>query len=256
MVSITGKVWGDTSVIIQNALVELHKINVKAGFRCSEHLHEHKWNGFYVESGVLEIHVRKNNYELTDVTVLRAGDFTSVRPGEYHFFVCTEACSALELYWPELLSEDIKRKNTGGPMVSNMPPIKKNPVAVPVPIDFEYDTGRVIPKYDPKAGYATLPQGKTIYASGIAPVMASDLSPSAQFDSMLFGSVTATVAPKSGLAESLRKLNDLPSIPKDITECVSICKLGDDGKCMGCGRSLEEIEMAGVAAGKAKKKKE
>ena len=131
-------------------------------------------------------------------------------------------------------------------MASNMPPIKKNPVAVPVPIDFEYDTGRVIPKYDPKAGYATLPQGQTIYASGIAPVMASDLSPSAQFDSMLFGSVTATVAPKSGLAESLRKLNDLPSVPKDITECVSICKLGDDGRCMGCGRSLEEIEMAGL----------
>jgi hypothetical protein len=193
----------------------------------------------------LEIHVRKNNYELTDVTVLRAGDFTSVRPGEYHYFVCTEACSALELYWPELLSEDIKRKNTGGPMASNMPPIKKNPVAVPVPIDFEYDTGRVIPKYDPKAGYA-LPQGQTIYASGIAPVMAS--SPSAMFDSMMFGSVTAMIPSDSGLAESLRKLNadDTLSVPKDLTGCVSICKLGDNGKCVGCGRSLEEIEMAGL----------
>jgi mannose-6-phosphate isomerase-like protein (cupin superfamily) len=230
MANVTGKIWGDTSAIIQNALVELHKINVKAGFRCSEHLHEHKWNGFYVESGVLEIHVRKNNYELTDVTVLRAGDFTSVRPGEYHFFVCTEACSALELYWPELLSEDIKRKNTGGPMASNMPPIKKNPVAVPVPIDFEYDTGRVISKYEPKTGYAT----------------------AASFDSMLFGSVTTTVAPNSGLGESLRKLVE----STDTTKCVSICKLGDDGRCTGCGRSLEEIEMAGVAAGKAKKKKE
>jgi len=251
MANVTGKVWGDTSAIIQNALVELHKINVKAGFRCSEHLHEHKWNGFYVESGVLEIHVRKNNYELTDVTVLRAGDFTSVRPGEYHYFVCTENCSALELYWPELLSEDIKRKNTGGPMASNMPPIKKNPVAIPVPIDFEYDTGRVIPNYD-KAGYATLPQGQTIHPVGIGPVMSSVISPSAQFDSMLFGSVTATVAPNSGLAESLRKLVE----STDTTKCVSICKLGDDGRCTGCGRSLEEIEMAGVAAGKAKKKKE
>lgn len=218
MANVTGKIWGDTSAIIQNALVELHKINVKAGFRCSEHLHEHKWNGFYVESGVLEIHVRKNNYELTDVTILRAGDFTSVRPGEYHFFVCTEACSALELYWPELLSEDIKRKNTGGPMAS----VKEH----------EYNTGRVGLQLtsDPRTGYAT----------------------AAQFDSMMFGSVTATVAPNSGLGESLRKLVE----STDTTKCVSICKLGDDGRCTGCGRSLEEIEMAGVAAGKAKKKKE
>ena len=212
MVSITGKVWGDTSVIIQNALVELHKINVKAGFRCSEHIHEHKWNGFYVESGVLEIHVRKNNYELTDVTVLRAGDFTSVRPGEYHFFVCTEACSALELYWPELLSEDIKRKNTGGPMAS----VKEH----------EYPTHRVGLQLtsDPRTGYAT----------------------AASFDSMMFGSVMTTVAPNSGLGKSLQKLVE----PADTTKCVSICKLGDDGKCTGCGRSLEEIEMAGIAAKK------
>jgi len=65
---------------------------------------------------------------------------------------------------------------------------------------------------------------------------------------MMFGSVTTTVAPNSGLVESLRKLNanDLPIVPKDLGTCVSICKLGDDGRCTGCGRSLEEIEMAGL----------
>lgn len=221
MANVTGKVWGDTSAIIQNALVELHKINVKAGFRCSEHLHEHKWNGFYVESGVLEIHVRKNNYELTDVTVLRAGDFTSVRPGEYHYFVCTEACSALELYWPELLSEDIKRKNTGGPMDSKVPTYEPKKY----PADHVYTIGD-----DPRHVYAT----------------------AAQFESMMFGSVSTNVAPNSGLGESLRKLVE----PTDTIKCVSICKLGDNGKCVGCGRSLKEIEMAGLAAEKSKKKKE
>jgi mannose-6-phosphate isomerase-like protein (cupin superfamily) len=114
MGNITGKVWGDTSVIIQNPLVELHKINIKAGYKCSEHKHEHKWNGFYVVSGTLEIHVRKNNYELTDVTVLRAGDFTNVAPGEYHWFNSVTDCVALELYYPELLKEDIVRKSVGG----------------------------------------------------------------------------------------------------------------------------------------------
>jgi len=116
--NITGKVWGDTSVLIQTPLVELHKINIKAGYKCSEHKHEHKWNGFYVISGTLEIHVRKNNYELTDVTVLRAGDFTTVRPGEYHWFSSITDCVALELYYPETLSEDIVRKSVGGRDIS------------------------------------------------------------------------------------------------------------------------------------------
>jgi hypothetical protein len=63
---------------------------------------------------VLEIHVSKNDYNLTDITVLRAGDFTTVRPGEFHKFVCVEDCVALELYYPEALSEDIVRKDHGG----------------------------------------------------------------------------------------------------------------------------------------------
>jgi hypothetical protein len=63
---------------------------------------------------VLEIHVSKSNYKLTDITVLRAGDFTTVRPGEFHKFVCIQDCVALELYYPEALSEDIVRKDHGG----------------------------------------------------------------------------------------------------------------------------------------------
>ena len=121
MGNFTGKVWGDTSVIIQNPIVELHKINVNAGYKCSEHKHEHKWNGFFVISGTLEIHVRKNDYDLVDVTVLRAGDFTTVRPGEYHWFNCVDDCAALELYYPELLSEDIIRRSVGGPTNHPLP---------------------------------------------------------------------------------------------------------------------------------------
>ena len=214
MTNVTGKVWGDTSAIIQNALVELHKINVKAGFRCSEHLHEHKWNGFYVESGVLEIHVRKNNYELTDVTVLRAGDFTSVRPGEYHFFVCTEACSALELYWPELLSEDIKRKNTGGPMAPKVTTLKE-------PVDYEYDTGRIIPKWG--TTYTTNPL--SMAASEYTTVTLTN-NPMMSYDADMHGEYMSTMYPN--------------------VKCNSICKLGDNGKCVGCGRSLEEITQAGL----------
>lgn len=111
---ITGKVWGSTTALIQTPLVELHRIITRAGYKCSEHKHEHKWNGFYVISGTMEIHVRKNDYDLTDITVLRAGDFTTVRPGEYHWFSSITDCTALELYYPETLSEDIVRKSVGG----------------------------------------------------------------------------------------------------------------------------------------------
>jgi mannose-6-phosphate isomerase-like protein (cupin superfamily) len=169
--NIVGKVWGDTSVLIQNSLVELHKINIKAGYRCSEHKHVHKWNGFYVISGVLEIHVSKNDYKLTDITVLRAGDFTTVRPGEFHKFVCVEDCVALELYYPEALSEDIIRKDHGG------------------------ETGIL-----------------------------------------------------KALEDDVRKMviSQNSYIPTTVSPCVSICKTDPvTMKCLGCGRTLSEIEDAG-----------
>ena len=109
-----GKIWGETCTIFQNPLVELHRIQVMSGYMCSTHLHTHKWNGFFVEKGILEIHIKKNDYDLTDVTRLMPGDFCAVKPGEYHWFYCVEDCIAFELYWPEMLSEDIKRLNSGG----------------------------------------------------------------------------------------------------------------------------------------------
>ena len=120
-----GKIWGETQAILQNPVVEFHRISVRPGFRCSLHKHAHKWNGFYVEQGVLEIHVKKNDYDLTDVTVLRAGDFAAVKPGEYHFFQCKEECLAFEIYWPELLSEDIQRETVGGKEPDPVPPAQQ-----------------------------------------------------------------------------------------------------------------------------------
>jgi len=168
MGNIVGKVWGDTSVLIQNPLVELHRINTKAGYKCSEHKHAHKWNGFYVISGTLEIHVRKGDYDLTDVTVLRAGDFTTVRPGEYHWFTSITDCAALEIYYPETLSEDIQRKSVGG--------LDTSPISI-----------------------------------------------------------------------HQRKHQYYEKLKETKSPCVSICKLDEvTGKCVGCGRTIEEIQDAGL----------
>ena len=115
----SGKVWGQTEAILQTPVVEFHRIIVKKGYRCSTHKHLHKWNGFFVEEGELEIHVMKSDYDLTDITTLKAGEFGTVKPGEFHYFVCRKDAIAFEIYYPELLSEDIERQNVGGAVSKN-----------------------------------------------------------------------------------------------------------------------------------------
>jgi hypothetical protein len=60
---ISGKVWGSTELIEANGALEFHRIATRKGGVCSKHLHEFKWNGFYVESGTLLIRVWQNDYE-------------------------------------------------------------------------------------------------------------------------------------------------------------------------------------------------
>ena len=110
---IAGKVWGNTELIEANGSLEFHRIETKAGGVCSKHLHEFKWNGFFVESGSMIIRVWQNDYDLVDETVLHAGDWTKVKPGVYHQFECLEDCVAFEVYWAEFSHNDIKRETVG-----------------------------------------------------------------------------------------------------------------------------------------------
>ena len=71
-----GKVWGATELIHANGVLEFHRINFNAGYKCSEHAHEFKWNGFFVESGKMLIRVWQDDQGLVDETILEAGDFT------------------------------------------------------------------------------------------------------------------------------------------------------------------------------------
>jgi mannose-6-phosphate isomerase-like protein (cupin superfamily) len=110
-----GKIWGKTYQIVANEGLEFHRIEAKADTRCSMHMHRHKWNGFFVESGRLKIVVRKQSYDLEDETILEAGDYTEVPPGEYHCFEAIEDTVAFELYWaPKLDGNDIEREDVGG----------------------------------------------------------------------------------------------------------------------------------------------
>lgn len=108
-----GKVWGSTRLVHANSAFEFHRIEYNKGFKCSEHLHEHKWNGFFIESGKMLVRTWKDDQGLIDETILEAGDFTMVKPGEYHQFEGLESGVAFELYWAEFNHNDIKRRTSG-----------------------------------------------------------------------------------------------------------------------------------------------
>lgn len=110
-----GKIWGATKELLVTPFVEVHEITILPYMQCSLHMHEFKYNMFYVISGKLFIEAHKNDYDLVDVTVLKAGDYTSVPPTEYHKFVTEdEPVVALEIYYPKGIQHDIVRKNCGG----------------------------------------------------------------------------------------------------------------------------------------------
>jgi mannose-6-phosphate isomerase-like protein (cupin superfamily) len=110
-----GKVWGTTEPLLVTPMIELHRIKVKPRMKCSIHQHERKWNMFYCVNGIINIHVRKNAYDLVDVTKLIPGEYTSVKPGEYHWFETQlNDAEVLEIYYLEPITEDIVRETVGG----------------------------------------------------------------------------------------------------------------------------------------------
>jgi mannose-6-phosphate isomerase-like protein (cupin superfamily) len=112
---ISGKIWGSTELIHANGVLEFHRIEFKAGYKCSEHTHKHKWNGFFVESGMMLVRVWQDEDQegLVDETILYPGDFTQVKPGKIHQFEGLEDGVAFELYWAMFDHNDIVRRTIG-----------------------------------------------------------------------------------------------------------------------------------------------
>lgn len=109
-----GKIWGETKPLIVSPMVQVHEIKIEPSMRCSKHLHKNKWNMFYVVDGEVEIHVEKSDYDLVDCTVLEAGESTTVKPGEKHWFQTGAlGCTALEIYYLEQMGDDIFRDDHG-----------------------------------------------------------------------------------------------------------------------------------------------
>ena len=109
----SGKIWGSNLELFKKNNVEIHRIEVMKGSRCSKHKHQHKYNIFYVESGRILIREWKNDYNLIDDTILNPGDMSSVQPGNYHEFHGLENSIVYEIYYVEIIDNDIIRENIG-----------------------------------------------------------------------------------------------------------------------------------------------
>ena len=119
-----GKNWGYTTEFFRNAMVSAHHLEIKEGGYCSEHKHKHKYNLFYVITGVLELTIWRDEERVDknfnpvsdgkDVTIIEAGQSTAISPGFYHKFKGLTKCDCIEIYQVLLIEPDIERRTMGG----------------------------------------------------------------------------------------------------------------------------------------------
>ena len=111
--TLQGKIWGETTEFFRNPMVSAHYLNIKKGGYCSEHKHTHKYNIFFVISGILKITIWRDE-KLKDITVLTDNQTTAVPPGFWHYFEALKDTKAIEIYQVILEDPDIERRTQGG----------------------------------------------------------------------------------------------------------------------------------------------
>lgn len=108
------KIWGRTACVTSHAGFTVHHLLVVPGSFCSRHLHEHRFNGFFVTKGQMLIREFEGD-EVAKEVQLREGDYYEVAPLIEHQFESIEGAEALEIYFPpDVRGEDIKRFSIGG----------------------------------------------------------------------------------------------------------------------------------------------
>ena len=111
--AIQSKIWGTTQCMYVCEKSETHYLKINAGSFCSRHKHLMKWNRFCLLHGKLKVIIYRPNSE--DTTILEAGQFTDVPPGDFHRFEAIEDSECLEIYWVDDLDMfDIERSDSGG----------------------------------------------------------------------------------------------------------------------------------------------
>jgi len=113
------KCWGRVQHIFANPYAAVSKLEVEAGWMCSRHLHQFRFNMFAMTSGIILVEHCRGPGSVILRTLLRAGETLTVSPGDLHRFRVVEGGSLVEVYWPKdpthpCDSNDIKRLDVGG----------------------------------------------------------------------------------------------------------------------------------------------
>lgn len=120
------KVWGEVMHLFKSPDAAISLLRVKAGFRCSRHLHHHRTNAFIVLSGMFEVWEWINEDDLSiswdqPCRITRITPFLSsslaVPVNRPHMFRVLESGLVVEIYTPDggpVEIEDIVRFDEGG----------------------------------------------------------------------------------------------------------------------------------------------
>lgn len=112
------KIWGQTTSVFEKNNVEIHRIQVNKNACCSRHLHQHKNNIFYVETGKLLIQQWQD--ETLTETILLPGQTLEIDHGKLHRFIGLENSVAFEIYYVSLNEHDIIREDSGSDEIGNI----------------------------------------------------------------------------------------------------------------------------------------
>lgn len=102
------KIWGERWIVRIDSGHANSILHIKAGYRCSWHCHQSKFNKFVVISGRLGIKTNEGEIELT------AGKTCTVPPHIAHEFRAYEDTICVEEMYVEYDEQDIKRSDLGG----------------------------------------------------------------------------------------------------------------------------------------------
>lgn len=110
------KIWGRALHVFASTHAAVSCLEVREGFQCSRHYHQHRVNLFAVQSGVVVIETWFGDD--VDIKILNPGDTCAVGSGVLHRFRVLQSGKMTEVYWPDhqgemVQSDDIIRLDTG-----------------------------------------------------------------------------------------------------------------------------------------------
>lgn len=106
------KIWGERWLVRKDSTHAVSGLLIKAGYRCSWHVHETKFNIFVVLRGQIRLIISEMGKRVP--VVLKAGESFVIKPGQWHEFQGVEDAIVIEEMFVKYDESDITREIVGG----------------------------------------------------------------------------------------------------------------------------------------------